>query len=39
MDLKTLSSISLPDPDGEPHVLGRLWDDRAIILVFLRHFG
>lgn len=39
MDLKALSVISLPDPDGTPHQLGRLWDDRTIILVFLRHFG
>lgn len=39
MDLAKLGAITLPDPDGEPHELGRLWDDRTIILVFLRHFG
>jgi len=39
VDLKTFGTLTLPDPDGTPHELGRLWDDRAIILVFLRHFG
>jgi hypothetical protein len=39
MDLRALGAISLPDPDGTPHQLERLWDQRPVILVFLRHFG
>jgi prostamide/prostaglandin F2alpha synthase len=39
MDLPALSALSLPDHDGTLHHLGDLWDDRPIVLVFLRHFG
>jgi peroxiredoxin len=39
MDLATLSALSLPDENGAPHRLGDLWQDRPVVLVFLRHFG
>jgi hypothetical protein len=39
MDLATLEALTLADADGMPHRLGDLWADRAVILVFLRHFG
>ena len=39
MDLARLESLVLPDADGAPHRLGDCWADRAVILVFLRHFG
>ena len=39
MDLAALSKCSLADGAGTPHRLGDLWNDRPIVLVFLRHFG
>jgi hypothetical protein len=39
VDLDELSAVTLPDADGAPHQLGAYWADRAVILVFLRHFG
>ena len=27
------------DQDGESHRLGELWQDKPVVLVFLRHFG
>ena len=39
MDLNTLSALSLPDQNGTPHRLGDLWQDKPVIVVFLRHFG
>ena len=39
MDLKRLEQIELAGADGEHHRLGEFWADRAVILVFLRHFG
>jgi peroxiredoxin len=39
MDLPTLSALSLPDPEGTSHRLGDLWQDRPVVVVFLRHFG
>jgi hypothetical protein len=39
MDLRGLGSLTLPGADGETHRLGDLWRDRAVVLVFLRHFG
>ena len=37
--LQELGAVTLPDADGTPHPLGDYWADRAVILVFLRHFG
>jgi peroxiredoxin len=39
MDLNALSDLSLPDPNGTEHRLGDLWQDKPVIVVFLRHFG
>jgi hypothetical protein len=39
VDLQELGGVTLPDADGTPHPLGDYWADRAVILVFLRHFG
>jgi hypothetical protein len=39
MDLKRLEQVELTGADGECHRLGDYWVDRAVILVFLRHFG
>jgi hypothetical protein len=39
MDLAALEALTLDDAEGVPHRLGDLWVDRAVILVFLRHFG
>jgi hypothetical protein len=39
VDVTTLADVELTDPDGAPHRLGDYWADRAVILVFLRHFG
>ena len=39
MDLTRLSNLKLPDHEGTVHRLGDLWDERPVILVFLRHFG
>ena len=34
-----LSGIELSDWQGEPVRLGSLWQERAVVLVFIRHFG
>ena len=34
-----LADIFLPDPDGVSVRLGSLWEERAGVLVFLRHYG
>jgi hypothetical protein len=39
MDITTLEQMTLPDHLGEPYRLGDLWEDKSIVLVFLRHFG
>ena len=39
MDLAAFASLTLADVNGAPHRLGDLWADRAVVLVFLRHFG
>ena len=39
MDLQALSAVSLRGADGNEHRLGELWRERAVALVFLRHFG
>lgn len=40
MHLSTrLAAIELQDPEGGEHTLGSLWDERPVVLVFLRHFG
>ncbi len=34
-----LAPIELSDWQGHPVVLGSLWAERPVVLVFLRHFG
>jgi hypothetical protein len=34
-----LGRITLHTPEGEAIRLGSLWEDRTVVLVFLRHFG
>jgi len=34
-----LATIELSDWQGEQHVLGSLWRERPVVLVFIRHFG
>ncbi len=38
-DVARLADTSLIDPDGEPHRLGDLWQERPAVMLFLRHFG
>jgi hypothetical protein len=39
MDIASLATLRLQDSTGKPHPLDDVWADRAIVLVFLRHFG
>lgn len=39
MDLQGLGAVELEDPAGVAHRLGAYWEDRPVVLVFLRHFG
>jgi hypothetical protein len=39
MDVDALGVLELPDSTGSPRRLGDFWADRAVVLVFLRHFG
>ena len=34
-----LSSIEVLDPEGRSVALGRFWQERPVVLVFIRHFG
>jgi hypothetical protein len=34
-----LAGIELADWRGEPVRLGTLWQERPVVLVFIRHFG
>ena len=34
-----LAAITLIDADDTPYPLGRLWSDRPVVLIHLRHFG
>ncbi len=39
MDLQALSDTKLQDANGETRRLGEYWEDKPVVLVFLRHFG
>ena len=39
MALRRLESLVLQGADGHAHQLGGYWEDRPVVLVFLRHFG
>jgi len=34
-----IADIVVQDPDGKDVRLGSMWDGRAVVLVFVRHFG
>jgi hypothetical protein len=34
-----LAQLTLQDPDGKDVRLGTLWQERPVVLVFVRHFG
>ena len=34
-----LADLVLQDPDGKDVRLGSMWETRAVVLVFVRHFG
>jgi hypothetical protein len=39
VDVAALGALSLPDSSGVRHRLRDEWAERAVVLVFLRHFG
>jgi hypothetical protein len=39
MDLDRLAAVPVTDPAGHEVALGSLWASRAVVLVFIRHFG
>jgi hypothetical protein len=39
MDIAALSDVTMTDHTGTARRLGDEWVDRAVVLVFLRHFG
>jgi hypothetical protein len=39
LDTGTLAAVVLPDHDGVDVRLGDLWDERPVVLVWLRHYG
>ena len=36
---KSAPNVSLEQADGQTLAIDRLWQDRTVVLVFLRHFG
>ena len=36
---RALKAIEVLDPDGRPHRLGTAWQERPVVLAFIRHFG
>jgi|APDOM4702015248_1054824.scaffolds.fasta_scaffold192684_2 hypothetical protein len=34
-----VAQLPVLDLDGQPHPLESLWQERAAVLVFVRHFG
>ena len=36
---RRLANIELVDWQGVPQRLGEFWEERPIVLVFIRHFG
>ena len=37
--VERLAGIELADWRGERRQLGAFWEERAVVLVFIRHFG
>lgn len=38
-DARELGLVTVLGLDDQPQLLGRLWEARPCVLVFLRHFG
>ena len=38
-DARDLASVELQDLQGRPVRLGDTWEERPVVLVFLRHYG
>lgn len=36
---KQLEKIEALDPEGRPVQLGAFWQERTVVLIFIRHFG
>lgn len=34
-----LTRAEVLDTDGKPHLLGELWRERPVVLLWVRHFG
>jgi hypothetical protein len=39
VDVARLRDLSLPDASGTARRIGTFWEQRPVVLVFLRHFG
>jgi hypothetical protein len=39
VDAVRLRDIELPDSSGTARRIGTFWEQRPVVLVFLRHFG
>lgn len=39
MDIARLALLTVLDLDGRPVVLGTLWSEHAVFLVYVRHYG
>ena len=37
--IERLSDLELSDDSGQPRPLASFWQDRAVVLAFIRHFG
>ncbi len=38
-DLATIENVILPDSDGNEVRIGDLWQDRPVVIAWLRHYG
>jgi hypothetical protein len=39
VDVARLRDLELPDASGTARRIGTFWEQRPVVLVFLRHFG
>jgi hypothetical protein len=39
MNARKLAGLQVLDPEGRQVRLGDFWQDRSVVLVFIRHFG
>lgn len=38
-DIKAMSASKISDLEGAPFQLGNAWQEKPVVLVFIRHFG